>query len=64
MGTQHKIPGLAGNRDAWGQSQSGGAPIRRGARFRVEVPAGDKAKIELGYRITLPGKNELVGGNR
>jgi hypothetical protein len=41
-----------------------GAPIRRGVRFRVEVPAGDKAKIELGYRITLPAKNELIGGNR
>lgn len=41
-----------------------GAPLRRGARFRVEVPAGEKAKIELGYRVTLPAKNELVGGNR
>ena len=41
-----------------------GAPVRRGARFRVEVPAGDKAKIELGYRVMLPAKNELIGGNR
>ena len=23
-----------------------------------------KAKVELGYRVTLPAKNELVGGNR
>ena len=41
-----------------------GAPIRHGLRFEVDVPAGDKAKIELGYRVTLPSKNEIVGGNR
>jgi hypothetical protein len=41
-----------------------GAPLRRAYRFAVEVPAGDKAKVELGYRVTLPAKNEIVGGNR
>jgi hypothetical protein len=41
-----------------------GAPVRRGLRFKVEVPAGERAKIELSYRITLPAKNEIVGGNR
>jgi hypothetical protein len=41
-----------------------GAPIRQGLCFTVEVPAGDKARIELGYRVTLPSKNEIVGGNR
>jgi hypothetical protein len=41
-----------------------GAPLRRGLRFRVEVPAGDKAKIEYAYRVTLPAKSEIVGGNR
>lgn len=41
-----------------------GAPLRRGLRFSARVPAGDKAKIELGYRVTLPAKNEIVGGNR
>ena len=41
-----------------------GAPVRKGLRFTVEVPAGDKARIELGYRVTLPAKNEIVGGNR
>jgi hypothetical protein len=41
-----------------------GAPLRRGVRFRVEVPPGGDAKIELGYRVTLPAKNEIVGGNR
>jgi hypothetical protein len=41
-----------------------GPPLRKGLRFAVEVPAGGKAKIELGYRVTLPAKNEIVGGNR
>lgn len=41
-----------------------GAPVRRGARFTVTVPPGDKARIEYGYRVTLPAKNEIVGGNR
>ena len=41
-----------------------GTPLRRGLRFRVEVPAGDKAKIEYAYRVTLPAKSEIVGGNR
>jgi hypothetical protein len=58
-----KITYARPEREAYTQAERG-APIRRGARFRVEVPAGDKARIELGYRITLPGKNELVGGNR
>jgi uncharacterized protein (TIGR02231 family) len=41
-----------------------GEPIRRGLRFRVEVPPGDKQRIEFAYRVTLPSKNEIVGGNR
>jgi Domain of unknown function (DUF4139)/N-terminal domain of unknown function (DUF4140) len=41
-----------------------GAPLRRGLRFKIDVPAGDKARVELGYRVTLPSKNEIVGGNR
>lgn len=41
-----------------------GSPLRRGLSFTVELPAGDKAKIELGYRVTLSAKNEIVGGNR
>lgn len=41
-----------------------GAPVRGGVRFRVEVPAGNKAKIAYAYRIKLSSKSELVGGNR
>jgi len=41
-----------------------GAPLRGGMRMQVDVPAGGKNRVELGYRLTLPSKNELVGGNR
>ncbi|MSP58800.1 MAG: DUF4139 domain-containing protein [Myxococcales bacterium] len=41
-----------------------GAPVRRGLRWRVALPAGGKARVELQYRITLPSRSELVGGNR
>ena len=41
-----------------------GAPVRRGLRWSVEVPAGGKAAVTFSYRITLPTKNEIVGGNR
>lgn len=41
-----------------------GQPLRKGLRWDVEVPAGGKAKIEHSYRITLPSKMEIVGGNR
>lgn len=41
-----------------------GVPVRGGRRFRVEVPAGGKAKVSFSYRIKLPGKSEIVGGNR
>ncbi|APR84628.1 Hypothetical protein A7982_09977 [Minicystis rosea] len=41
-----------------------GPALHRGFRFTIGVPPGDKAKIEFGYRVTLPAKNEIVGGNR
>ncbi|MEZ4299666.1 MAG: DUF4139 domain-containing protein [Polyangiaceae bacterium] len=41
-----------------------GQPLRKGLRWEVEVPAGGKAKIEHNYRITLPSKMEIAGGNR
>lgn len=41
-----------------------GQPVRRGLKWDVEVPAGGKAKVEHRYRITLPSKMEIVGGNR
>lgn len=41
-----------------------GQPVRKGIKWDVEVPAGGKAKIEHRYRITLPSKMEIVGGNR
>jgi hypothetical protein len=41
-----------------------GTPIRGGLRWSLKVPAGGKAKIAWTYRIDLPAKNEIVGGNR
>ncbi len=41
-----------------------GAPLRRGLRWRIDVAPGESRRIELCYRVTLPAKNELVGGNR
>lgn len=41
-----------------------GSPVRKGLRFQVALPAGGKASIEFRYKVTLPSKSELVGGNR
>ncbi|AKT42841.1 DUF4139 domain-containing protein [Chondromyces crocatus] len=41
-----------------------GQPVRRGLRWSIEVPAGGKASVSFGYRLTLSAKNEVVGGNR
>lgn len=41
-----------------------GVPVRGGLRWQVIVPAGGRAAVEFSYRLTLPSKNELVGGNR
>jgi hypothetical protein len=49
--------------EVYDQSDAG-APVRGGRRFRAEVPAGGKAKVAYGYRIKLPAKSEIVGGNR
>jgi uncharacterized protein (TIGR02231 family) len=49
--------------DVYDQSDMG-SPIRGGRRFRVDVAAGGKAKIAYRYRIKLPAKSEIVGGNR
>jgi uncharacterized protein (TIGR02231 family) len=41
-----------------------GAPIRGGLCWNLKVPAGGKAGIKWSYRIDLPAKSEVVGGNR
>lgn len=38
--------------------------VRGGMRWRLSLPAGGGASVEYSYRITLPSKNEIVGGNR
>lgn len=41
-----------------------GAAVRGGLRWEVIVPAGGRAAVEFSYRLTIPSKNEVVGGNR
>lgn len=41
-----------------------GAPIRRGLKWRVPLPAGGKVKIEYQYRLVFSAKSEIIGGNR
>jgi hypothetical protein len=41
-----------------------GSPIRGGVSFTVDLPAGGSETLTYAYRINLPSKNELLGGNR
>ena len=41
-----------------------GAPVRGGMQWILDLSPGAKASVEFKYRITLPSKSELVGGNR
>jgi hypothetical protein len=38
--------------------------VRGGLSWKINVSPGEKQRIEIVYRVTLPAKNELVGGNR
>jgi uncharacterized protein (TIGR02231 family) len=46
------------------EQEDRGAPVRGGLSWKVGLPAGGKASLSYRYRITLPAKNELLGGNR
>ncbi|MBI5515414.1 MAG: DUF4139 domain-containing protein [Deltaproteobacteria bacterium] len=41
-----------------------GEPLRGGRCWRVIVAPGAKARVEYTYTVTIPSRNELVGGNR
>ncbi|MCC6558038.1 MAG: DUF4139 domain-containing protein, partial [Polyangiaceae bacterium] len=41
-----------------------GAPVRKGLRWSIDVPAGGKAAVSFTYRLNLSARNEVVGGNR
>ena len=41
-----------------------GAAVRGGLRWNLIVPAGGRTRVEFSYRLTIPSKNELMGGNR
>jgi hypothetical protein len=49
--------------EAYTQAERG-SPVRKGLRWQVTVPPGGKTRIELGYKVVLPSKSEIVGGNR
>jgi uncharacterized protein (TIGR02231 family) len=41
-----------------------GEPVRGGLRWALTIPPAGAVRIEHGFRITLPAKYELAGGNR
>lgn len=41
-----------------------GTPIRGGISFTVDLSPGGSETLTYAYRINLPSKNELLGGNR
>jgi uncharacterized protein (TIGR02231 family) len=47
----------------YSQSEKG-IPVRGGLSWNITVSPGEKQRIEITYRVTLPARNELVGGNR
>jgi uncharacterized protein DUF4139/uncharacterized protein DUF4140 len=49
--------------EAYDQAERG-RPVRGGLRWRLELAPGAKQRVEFRYRITLPAKSEVVGGNR
>lgn len=60
-----KVEGVSSRPDAEPYDQTErGASVRGGMRWRPVVPAGGKLSIDLEYRVVIPSKNEIVGGNR
>jgi len=49
--------------DKYDQAERG-TPIRGGLVWEIELAAAGRARIEFSYRIVLPAKSELEGGNR
>jgi hypothetical protein len=44
--------------------QGEGSPVEGGQRWLLKLAPGGQSKITFGYKITLSGKEEIVGGNR
>jgi uncharacterized protein (TIGR02231 family) len=38
--------------------------LEGGFRWRVRLDAGERKALQAGYQVTIPAKNELIGGNR
>jgi hypothetical protein len=43
---------------------AGGEPLKGGRRWNLRLDAAEKQQLRAKYRIRIPSKNELVGGNR
>jgi hypothetical protein len=44
--------------------QERGAPVKGGRCFELRIPAGGEARCSLHYSMSLPEKNEIIGGGR
>ncbi len=59
------VTALPGRPEPEGYTQADRGQPSRGLRsWKVIVAPGASTTVEHGYRVTLPSKNELVGGNR
>jgi hypothetical protein len=58
-----ELPRSTPRAERYNQSERG-EPVRGGLSWQLELGAGGKARVEYTYRITLPAKSELRGGNR
>jgi len=45
-------------------TSAGTAKLEGGYRWRIRLEAGERRELRAGYQVTIPAKNELVGGNR
>jgi hypothetical protein len=41
-----------------------GKPVRGGLKWTITLEAAATQRVELGYRVSVPAKSEVVGGNR
>lgn len=49
---------------AWADYEQKHPPLEGGRMWQVDVPAGEKRKLQATWVITIPNQHELIGGNR
>ncbi|MCA9571041.1 MAG: DUF4139 domain-containing protein, partial [Myxococcales bacterium] len=50
--------------EPWDQRKVGGARVLGGRRWTLDVPAGERTRLEAHYVVKIYANNEVVGGNR